>query len=95
VNSIKNITIVQNGLLLLRGQFAQAFRPHHGSQQIFKVHSLPGSRPHPEGRLHLNLKWYLNVGTLRMRIEFLDQSVSKELTLFFRDGIDDPEKPGN
>jgi hypothetical protein len=30
-----------------------------------------------------------------MRIVFFDQSVSKELALFFRDVTNDPEKPGN
>jgi hypothetical protein len=45
--------------------------------------------------LHLILKWYHNFSSSRTRIVFLDQSVSKELAFFFRDVIDDPEKPRN
>jgi hypothetical protein len=36
-----------------------------------------------------------NLGSSPTRIVFLDQSLSKELALFFRDVTDDPEKPGN
>jgi hypothetical protein len=67
------------------------FARDHGSQQASRIHSLSRSRTHAEREListSPQLEMVLHSGTSRTRIQFIDQSVLKELALF----IVDPEK---